>query len=64
MFHTSSFAALTKTYDLPSEFLDEAVGKRLGSIIEGFRDESDPKVILTPTFVARNRAKVCNETDL
>ena len=31
---------------------------RLGSIIEGFRDESDPKVILTPSHVARNRAKI------
>jgi hypothetical protein len=34
------------------------VTSRLGSIIEGFRDESDPKVILTPSHVARNRARI------
>ena len=40
---TVSVAALTKEYDLPSDYVQEEVGKRLGSIIEGFRDEQDPR---------------------
>ena len=55
---TISIALITKEYDLPSEFIQEEVIKRLGSIIEGFQDENDPKIILTPSYVMRNRAKV------
>ncbi len=53
-----SISALTKEHDLPSEFLQEQVGKRLGGIIEGFRDAQDPRIILTPSYVQRNRAKI------
>ena len=55
---TISIAKITKEYDLPSEFIQDEVDKRLGSIIEGFRDDNDPKIILTPSYVMRNRAKV------
>jgi len=55
---TISIPSLTKEYDLPSEFLLEQVHLRLGSIIEGFKDDHDPKVLLTPSHVARNRARV------
>jgi len=55
---TISIPSLTKEYDLPADFLMEEVGKRIGSIIEGFKDESDPKVIMTSSHIARNRAKI------
>ena len=41
---TVSISAITKEYDLPSEFLQEEVVARLGSVIEGYRDPHDPKV--------------------
>jgi len=55
---TISIPSLTKEYDLPSEFLLEQVHLRLGSIVEGFKDDHDPKVLLTPSHVARNRARI------
>ena len=55
---TVSISTITKEYDLPSEFLQEEIVARLGSVIEGFRDEHDPKVILTPSYVQRNKAKI------
>jgi len=55
---TVSLVNLTKDYDLPSDFLQEEIGRRLGGVIEGFRDESDPRTLLTPAFVQRNKAKV------
>lgn len=55
---TIAIPSLTKEYDLPSDFLLEQVHMRLGSIIEGFKDDHDPKVLLTPSHVARNRARV------
>ncbi len=38
-------------------FQDE-IGKRLGKIIEGYRDAQDPKIIITPSYAQRNRAKI------
>jgi len=55
---TISLPSLTKEFDLPTDFLIEQVHARLGSIIEGFKDDTDPKVLLTPGHVARVRAKV------
>ena len=55
---TISLPSLTKVYDLPSDFLIEQIHERLGSIIEGFKDETDPKVLLTTSHVARNRARI------
>ena len=48
-----SIPSLTKLYDLPTDFMVQQVHARLGSIIEGFRDEHDPKVLLTTSHVAR-----------
>jgi len=55
---TLAIPSLTKVYDLPADFLVEQVHDRLGSIIEGFKDETDPKVLLTTSHVARNRARI------
>lgn len=55
---TVSVGTITKDYNLPSDFVFEQVTKRLGSIIEGFQDTNDPKVILTVTHVSRNKAKI------
>ena len=55
---TTSISVLTKEYNLPADFIFEQLTARLGSIIEGFQDESDPKVIITPGYLSRNRARV------
>ena len=55
---TLAIPSLTKVYDLPTDFLIEQIHERLGSIIEGFKDDHDPKVLLTTSHVARNRARV------
>ena len=55
---TVSISVITKDYNLPSDFVYEQMVKRLGSIIEGFQDDADGKVIVTQTYVARNKAKI------
>lgn len=55
---TISISVLTKELNLPADFLLDQIVQRVGSIIEGFQDESDPKVITTPAHLARNRARV------
>ncbi|QQP36182.1 UFM1specific ligase 1, partial [Caligus rogercresseyi] len=50
---TISISALTKDYDLPSEFMEEQFHKRIGSIIEGFTDSGNPKIIMTQSYVKR-----------
>jgi hypothetical protein len=55
---TLSISTLAKDYNLPSEFLSEEIIKRLGKFIEGFQDEHDPKVILTPAYISRYRARI------
>jgi hypothetical protein len=55
---TMSIASLAKEFNLPSDFLFEEVIKRLGKFIEGFQDENDPKVVLTPTYMSRYKAKI------
>lgn len=50
--------SLTKVFDLPADFLLEQVHARMGSIIQGFKDDHDPKVLLTTNYVARNRARI------
>ncbi len=44
--------------DLPLDFVRKHVIARLGSIIEGFKDDVDENTIVTPSYIARNRAKV------
>ena len=41
-----AFSSLTKEYNLPTDFLLEQMSARVGSIIEGFKDETDPKVFI------------------
>ena len=49
---------IIREYDLPMEFIEKQIYARVGSIIEGFRDEEDKNIILTPIYIARNRAKM------
>ncbi len=46
------------TIDLPLDFVRKHITARLGSIIEGFKDDVDENTIVTPSYIARNRAKV------
>lgn len=55
---TVSISVITKDYNLPSDFVFEQLVSRIGSIIEGFQDPHDPKVIVTQAYVARNKAKI------
>ena len=49
---------IIREYDLPMEFIEKQIYARVGSIIEGFRDDEDKNIILTPIYIARNRAKM------
>ncbi|XP_046571677.1 LOW QUALITY PROTEIN: E3 UFM1-protein ligase 1-like [Haliotis rubra] len=53
-----TIAELTKTYDLPADFLTEVVRARLGSIIKGQLDSYDRDVIFTHAFVTRMKARI------
>ena len=55
---TISISTIAKDYNLPADFLFEEIIKRLGKFIEGFQDEHDPKVILTPAFMSRYKARI------
>lgn len=54
---TGTFRVRTLMFSF-AEFLQEEIVRRLGSIIEGFRDGHDPKTILTTNYVQRNKAKI------
>lgn len=50
---------LTGAYDLPSDFLlQEVVEKNLGRIIFGKQDSSNPRLLYTPSFISRCKAKI------
>ncbi|XP_075780019.1 E3 UFM1-protein ligase 1 isoform X1 [Pelodiscus sinensis] len=49
---------LCKTYDLPGDFLIQALSPRLGRIIHGRLDQDNKGVIFTEAFVARHRARI------
>ncbi|XP_071112658.1 E3 UFM1-protein ligase 1-like [Haliotis cracherodii] len=53
-----TIAELTKTYDLPADFLTEVIRERLGSIIKGQLDSYDRDVIFTHAFVTRMKARI------
>jgi len=53
-----SLSELSKTSDLPGEFLQEQVERRLGKVIHGKQDQDDPSLIFTETFVRRNTARI------
>ncbi|KAM8998909.1 E3 UFM1-protein ligase 1 isoform X1 [Sarcophilus harrisii] len=49
---------LCKTYDLPGNFLTQALSQRLGKIINGQIDLDNRGVIFTEAFVARHKARI------
>ncbi|XP_038203225.1 E3 UFM1-protein ligase 1 [Arvicola amphibius] len=49
---------LCKTYDLPGDFLTQALTQRLGRIINGHIDLDNRGVIFTEAFVARHKARI------
>uniref|UniRef100_A0A0D9RPQ9 E3 UFM1-protein ligase 1 n=1 Tax=Chlorocebus sabaeus TaxID=60711 RepID=A0A0D9RPQ9_CHLSB len=53
-----TISELCKTYDLPGNFLTQAVTQRLGRIINGHIDLDNRGVIFTEAFVARHKARI------
>uniref|UniRef100_A0A8C0ZFV7 E3 UFM1-protein ligase 1 n=1 Tax=Cyanistes caeruleus TaxID=156563 RepID=A0A8C0ZFV7_CYACU len=53
-----TISELCKTYDLPGDFLIQALSKRLGRIIHGQLDQENRGVIFTEAFVSRHRARI------
>ncbi|NWI13039.1 UFL1 ligase, partial [Crypturellus soui] len=53
-----TISELCKTYDLPGDFLIQALSKRLGKIIRGQLDQDNRGVIYTDAFVSRHRARI------
>jgi len=53
-----SLSELSKTSDLPGEFLQDQIERRIGKIIHGKQDADDPSLIYTETFVRRNTARI------
>ncbi|NXJ75794.1 UFL1 ligase, partial [Trogon melanurus] len=49
---------LCKAYDLPGDFLVQALSRRLGRIIHGQLDQENRGVIFTEAFVNRHRARI------
>ncbi|NXA35557.1 UFL1 ligase, partial [Eudromia elegans] len=53
-----TISELCKAYDLPGDFLLQALSKRLGKIIRGQLDQDNRGVIYTDAFVSRHRARI------
>ncbi|KFP70875.1 E3 UFM1-protein ligase 1, partial [Acanthisitta chloris] len=53
-----TISELCKAYDLPGDFLIQALSRRLGRIIHGQLDQENRGVIFTEAFVSRHRARV------
>ncbi|XP_072264766.1 E3 UFM1-protein ligase 1 [Pyxicephalus adspersus] len=53
-----TISELCKAYDLPGDFLTEALSSRLSSIVHGKIDQSNKGVIYTESFVSRHRARI------
>ncbi|RXG61520.1 E3 UFM1-protein ligase 1 [Armadillidium vulgare] len=53
-----TIAEIAKLYDLPGDFLLHAIVKRLGKLISGQQDESDPQTLFTDAFVARHKCQI------
>ncbi|XP_003922971.1 E3 UFM1-protein ligase 1 [Saimiri boliviensis] len=53
-----TISELCKTYDLPGNFLTQALTQRLGRIINGHIDLDNRGVIYTEAFVARHKARI------
>ncbi|XP_062042501.1 E3 UFM1-protein ligase 1 [Lepus europaeus] len=53
-----TISELCKTYDLPGNFLTQALTQRFGRIINGHIDLDNRGVIFTEAFVARHKARI------
>ncbi|XP_050828320.1 E3 UFM1-protein ligase 1 isoform X1 [Serinus canaria] len=53
-----TISELCKAYDLPGDFLLQALSRRLGKIIHGQLDQENRGVIFTEAFVSRHRARI------
>lgn len=53
-----TISELCKTYDLPGNFLTQALTHRLGKIINGHIDLDNRGVIFTEAFVSRHKARI------
>lgn len=53
-----TISELCKTYDLPGNFLTQALTQRLGKIINGHIDLDNRGVIFTEAFVTRHKARI------
>ncbi|XP_004580428.2 E3 UFM1-protein ligase 1 [Ochotona princeps] len=53
-----TISELCKTYDLPGNFLTQALTQRFGRIINGHLDLDNRGVIFTEAFVARHKARI------
>ncbi|NXX14603.1 UFL1 ligase, partial [Podargus strigoides] len=53
-----TISELCKAYDLPGDFLIQALSRRLGRIIHGQLDQENHGVIFTEAFVSRHRARI------
>ncbi|XP_052032127.1 E3 UFM1-protein ligase 1 [Apodemus sylvaticus] len=53
-----TISELCKAYDLPGDFLTQALTQRLGRIINGHLDLDNRGVIFTEAFVARHKARI------
>ncbi|XP_027259242.1 E3 UFM1-protein ligase 1 isoform X2 [Cricetulus griseus] len=53
-----TISELCKTYDLPGDFLTQALTQRLGRTINGHIDLDNKGVIFTEAFVARHKARI------
>ncbi|GIY70239.1 e3 UFM1-protein ligase 1 [Caerostris extrusa] len=51
-------AEITKLYDLPGDFLEQALHERLGTIIQGQVDSNDSRTFFTDSYVAQHTAKI------
>ncbi|CAG0897590.1 unnamed protein product [Cyprideis torosa] len=53
-----SLSDVARVHDLPPEFVQKQVERRLGSLIQAQQDSSDPRLLFTEAFVSRVRARV------
>lgn len=53
-----TIAELSKTIDLPADFIYAIVTERLGTIIDGIVASHDPRTFYTSDFIARYRSKI------
>ncbi|XP_005484034.2 E3 UFM1-protein ligase 1 [Zonotrichia albicollis] len=53
-----TISELCKAYNLPGDFLLQALSRRLGRIIHGQLDQENRGVIFTEAFVSRHRARI------